>query len=492
MGSNSSKRRNFSSFDEASSEASSRTNSLVKKKKRQRKKNIDAVSITSVESRTSSIDVSYVPNGRITNGRKADEKIPNLNGNIPNGKVSSEGVTCEKITEKTLDRNGDKLSIKSICDDPELLCASDNRSDCSSGNVDSCKVDCNDNKLKCTNVDSGCLLEPNLDDGIEKVPDVSLHPDSGAGYNGGGALPKRGSAQDTLTRLMKNGFGTGKKSSLQLFFECSRDDTKKKLSQLCDVAFLPSGHVALSTSAVGKSGLQVYPLTDPGQPATVLGGSCLAAPRGICVGASDCIAVTDWNDRTVSFLTIEGEYINSWKTNKFQHPGGIAINRDGRYIVADITRKEAAIGLYTPYGKLLRRFGTDVFDWPWYVAVDHKNRILVSERKSSVVSVFDDVGHFLFKFGGSETPGTSGKSVRVEEQLNSPGGITVDSQDNILVADTDNYRVGLFSPDGLFIKTMVTMRSSRPISLCYDDGHLAVITDNDLRVYKTYADKTSL
>lgn len=64
-----------------------------------------------------------------------------------------------------------------------------------------------------------------------------------------------------------------------------------------------------------------------------------------------------------------------------------------------------------------------------------------------------------------------------EGQFEWPKGVTVDDRDNILVADTLNRRVVMFSPDGVFIKYLVSS-IPEPYNLTYHDGKLAVLSHN--------------
>ncbi len=60
--------------------------------------------------------------------------------------------------------------------------------------------------------------------------------------------------------------------------------------------------------------------------------------------------------------------------------------------------------------------------------------------------VYECSGEFQFSFGGNQAG---------PKELNHPSGLTVDEQDNIIVADYGNGCVKLFSPDGKFIKSIV-------------------------------------
>ena len=51
--------------------------------------------------------------------------------------------------------------------------------------------------------------------------------------------------------------------------------------------------------------------------------------------------------------------------------------------------------------------------------------------------------HFAFKFGGL-----------VDGQLYNPSGVAVDSSGNVIVVDTENYRIQVFDSQGNFLRTI--------------------------------------
>ena len=137
------------------------------------------------------------------------------------------------------------------------------------------------------------------------------------------------------------------------------------------------------------------------------------------------------------------------------------------------------------------RFGEDdgQLIWPSSVALDRQRNVYVSTDWFHRISVFDNEGNFLYKWGtqgvgDGELNRPSGMvfdredhlyivdsaNNRVqkftkdgtflakfgeygnrESQFNLPWGITIDNQDDIYVADWKNHRVQKFSPDGTFL-----------------------------------------
>ena len=259
-------------------------------------------------------------------------------------------------------------------------------------------------------------------------------------------------------------------------------DMASRVSHICDVELLSSSRLLVTRNGPAMAGICLYDVTRDGH--RVIGDGSLAAPRGVTVDrAEQVIVVTDWEDKTVKFVDYEGQHRGSWKENKFKHPGGIARTREGRYIISDVTRGDQALREYSAYGKMIRKFGLSWFDWPWYIATDSKGRVIVSERSASTIYIFDNTGGLLTKFGGHG---------RSQDKLSSPSGVTIDTSDNILIADSENYRVCMFSPDGRFIKNTASHYLARPTSLALYEGKLTIATETSVKLCELQPEKQFL
>ena len=137
------------------------------------------------------------------------------------------------------------------------------------------------------------------------------------------------------------------------------------------------------------------------------------------------------------------------------------------------------------FGRKSKEGGGETLQEPLYVHVDHKERVLVSDRTQCCIKVYSLSGEFLGKFGSS---GTS------DGHLLSPHGLCEDAFGNILVCDTENKRVTAFDRQGHFIKHLLTATDgvTFPVDVTFDSesGHLAVSmhhtngTFRKIRVYK--------
>ncbi len=80
--------------------------------------------------------------------------------------------------------------------------------------------------------------------------------------------------------------------------------------------------------------------------------------------------------------------------------------------------------------------------WPTSVALDRKWNVYVADEWLHRISIFDEDGNFLDKWG---IPG-AGKG-----ELNRPSGLTFDREENLYIVDSWNNRVQKFTKDGTLL-----------------------------------------
>ncbi|CAH1249808.1 TRIM3 [Branchiostoma lanceolatum] len=90
--------------------------------------------------------------------------------------------------------------------------------------------------------------------------------------------------------------------------------------------------------------------------------------------------------------------------------------------------------------------------WPASVAVDKKGDIFIADKERHYVFKHDKNGKYLSCFGR--------KGAGVDNHLKAPRGICVDSLGRIIVADTGNNRVEMFTAGGEHVRTVAYI--SRP------------------------------
>jgi uncharacterized protein (TIGR03663 family) len=196
---------------------------------------------------------------------------------------------------------------------------------------------------------------------------------------------------------------------------------------------------------------------DPGQ---------FAAPRGIAVAPDGSFYVADSMNHRIQHFDPAGNPIGQWGRfgsidqggapgGTFNEPWGVGVGPDGSVYVADTWNHR--VQKFTADGSFLAMWGAVpsaqapgevTFYGPRAVVVDSQGRVIVSDTGNKRILVFSSDGRLLTQFG---SPGAG------EGQLDEPVGLALDDQDRVYVADTWNRRVQIFAPqpDGTYSSVAV-------------------------------------
>lgn len=184
-------------------------------------------------------------------------------------------------------------------------------------------------------------------------------------------------------------------------------------------------------------------------------------PVDIAFTPSDKIYVTEhYNDRVQKF-DADGKFIAQFPT--LPNPGGLALDNAGNlyasHFAASLRGAEKPgadhfVCVYAPDGRQIRKWGTKgagdgEFDCPGGIAIDGDGRVYVADQTNHRVQVFDAAGAFLFKWGayGNE-PGQFGGMSSANSRTGGPQFITVDREGNVWTTEGTNCRIQKFSPEG--------------------------------------------
>ena len=80
--------------------------------------------------------------------------------------------------------------------------------------------------------------------------------------------------------------------------------------------------------------------------------------------------------------------------------------------------------------------------WPTSVALDRQGNVYVSDEWLHRISIFDNDGNFLDKWG---IPGTG------DGELHRPSGLAFDKEENLYIVDSWNNRIQKFTKEGTFL-----------------------------------------
>jgi DNA-binding beta-propeller fold protein YncE len=225
-------------------------------------------------------------------------------------------------------------------------------------------------------------------------------------------------------------------------------------------------------------------------------------PLGVAVAATPGhIVVADYSSRLVHVLrAADRSLVRTLATTKasgvqLEMPWGVAVDHaTGHIVVTDYAGSQALVWSAND-GSLVRTFGSrgsgpGQFRDPRGVAVNKEGHIIVADSNNHRVQVWSNDGTFLLSFGSRGSgPG----------QFQHLSGVAVDpTTGNIIVADKSNHRVQVWRPDGSFIRSFGSRGRDQgqfmyPEGVAVDkEGHIIVADSKNDRVQVWRADGSFL
>lgn len=171
------------------------------------------------------------------------------------------------------------------------------------------------------------------------------------------------------------------------------------------------------------------------------------------------------------------ELIGNGRQANFDLIVGVALDDDDSLFVTDA--KLHHVLEFNPQHEAVASFGADVLVRPGGVAIDRQNRFLyVADTGNDVVDVFDADKHTLLRQIGK--PSTRHQAT-APGLFSMPEAVAVDQDGSVYVTDTFNDRVEIFDSNGKFISTFgqngdAAWNLERPKGIAVDsDGHIWVV-----------------
>jgi len=172
----------------------------------------------------------------------------------------------------------------------------------------------------------------------------------------------------------------------------------------------------------------------------------LSFPRSVTTDKLGNIYVVDFQ-LGIAVFDLQAEKFRIVETSgaiMLKRPSDIRVDDNGNLWVSDIPQSRVIV--YNKDGKYLRAIGGESeLKIPIRLTMDkERGRLYVLDRDNHTVRVYDLSGNFLFGIGSPKKVGSD------EGYFFGPQGIALDRDGNIYVADTFNFRVQSFTPDGKF------------------------------------------
>ena len=144
--------------------------------------------------------------------------------------------------------------------------------------------------------------------------------------------------------------------------------------------------------------------------------------------------------KTMSVLTENGQFIKHINQH-LREPGIVSVGQDGHLIACDWG--DNTIKILSPDGtELLRSFGVPDCDSCPSFAIHHQDKFFVSYFSGRSIKVFNTEGKFLYNITSEETG---------DGQFQDPCGLAVDKFNNLIVCDSGNTKLRMFTLDGKFL-----------------------------------------
>ena len=194
-------------------------------------------------------------------------------------------------------------------------------------------------------------------------------------------------------------------------------------------------------------------------------------PQGIDVSAIGELYVANQFNHCVSVFREDGTFIRTIGQGKLRYPSDVLVHSSSLLYVADSDNHRIAV--FSQEEELVRTFGSrggvkGEFEWPSSLAVSQDgHHLFVSDCNSHRVQVFTLEGQYIREFDTG--------------QLKWPRGLTVTSDGNVLVADSNNNRITVFDNKGELVHSIAV---EDPTDLATDSrGDLLVTSFQKKCVY---------
>ncbi|MEN3330812.1 MAG: hypothetical protein V7641_177 [Blastocatellia bacterium] len=161
-----------------------------------------------------------------------------------------------------------------------------------------------------------------------------------------------------------------------------------------------------------------------------------------------------------------------------------------RYITKPKPTNRQAIGMVTTLagigapGSLDGAHDAASFTDPFGVAVDRRGNVIVSDGATNRLRLITPQGEVKTIAGSSEG---YGDGPAAEAQFNTPSGIALDREGNLIIADTSNHRIRKLSKDYATVSTIAGSGTAGfrdgPADKAQFDGPMAVAADRQGNIY---------
>ena len=189
--------------------------------------------------------------------------------------------------------------------------------------------------------------------------------------------------------------------------------------------------------------------------------------------SGDIIAVTPGDVHKISLFSEEGQFVKHIDSEHLKFPFHISTDDDDDITVCDQKSNEVTVISSDGTG-LVTRIAASEHDQSMKYAIYHEETgcFFVSDSKTDCVKVFDANGNFLYDIGRG--------------RLSYPVGLAIDKFNNLIVCDTGNQRLVIFTTEGDFLSETEQCFHAPYFVAVSEDGNVLVTDYEKNCVYRFY------
>ena len=216
------------------------------------------------------------------------------------------------------------------------------------------------------------------------------------------------------------------------------------------------------------------------------GNGQFSSPVGVTFDSNNYLYVADYSNNRVQVFDVNGNYHHQFGSSgsgngQLNGPKGITTHNNKVFVTEDSNHR---ISVFHTNGQFSHIIGKGQLGTPYDVTVNTNNQLLVADHGHHCIYTFTLDGNYVSKFA---TQGSAGG------QLSFPYSLTSDLYGFILVAEESNHRVSIFNKDGKFIHCFGSRGSDddkfiRPHGIALSPNGNIHVTDIKKRVqiFSTY------
>jgi tripartite motif-containing protein 2/3 len=185
----------------------------------------------------------------------------------------------------------------------------------------------------------------------------------------------------------------------------------------------------------------------------------LVSPRGVTT-KDERIIVTEWANHRISIFNEQGKVDTiigkgGRSVVELEFPEGVWVDQTGKIIVSEFRKNRVQI--FTPTGEVVKKIENN-FCNPTGICTTNEGNLIVCDTYNHHLQMFSSSYQHICNFGQ-------------DAEVWTPWGVCVDQDNNIVVADAGKQRLTLFTSDGRF--------TQQHIRLPYDPYYVTVTSNGN-------------